>query len=301
MVPLFRNQPETLRDIDRAGGMEDVVGPEHHPPIASIAGEIDGIAHQRLAQPQPLRTLLDQHEPELRGRFVLFDDEGGAGRGPFQFGDETALAAGLEVAQEFGGNLGNERLEALIPAIFFGIEPPMSRDHPADIARPVLADHGTRTGLPLPRKKALRRGERINQRGLLGERKPRQDRPRLGIRRAVDRCEGSYAFIGQLQAPSSRVDRRAAAVEPSTRREALQDARQIGRVEIESPGQFRRPPIVALRQLVDYPRFRQRHAGATQAASESADPESMEAVEPADRRDGFGLADVHDSPPTGDQ
>ena len=60
--------------------------------------------------------------------------EHGADRSAVTFGDPAALAARIELADELGTDLGQQRLERTVPAVFAGVQHGLAMDDPADIA-----------------------------------------------------------------------------------------------------------------------------------------------------------------------
>src|SRR5207344_1867517 len=53
--------------------------------------------------------------------------------------DPAMLAPGIVGCEEFSGDVGDQRLEADVPAEFLGVDRAVARDHPADVAGPAAA------------------------------------------------------------------------------------------------------------------------------------------------------------------
>src|SRR5215204_987069 len=113
---------DELGDIDLARRVQDVVRPERQLGIAGLPREADARAHQPSAEPEPARFRLDIEEPQLRDLIRLPDQEHRADDLALDLGDPTALAPGLEALDEAGADLGDERLEAFVPAVFLVVE-----------------------------------------------------------------------------------------------------------------------------------------------------------------------------------
>src|SRR6185295_14821986 len=78
---------------------------------------------------------IDDQQAELRDLIALVDHEHRADALAVEFGDPAALAPSIEVLDEFGGDLGDERLERDVPAVFARVERAVRRRHPAHVAR----------------------------------------------------------------------------------------------------------------------------------------------------------------------
>jgi hypothetical protein len=221
-----------------------------------------------LPRPSPLRPRLDQHEPQLRHLVALLHDEGRADRRAIELGDEAALQPRLELAQELRRDLCDQRLEADVPAIDLEIEPGMGRDHPADIAGAMLADRHGRLRAGGARQQRLRPLQRRDEARLLTRPQARQDHVGLPARGLVERCEGFVTHRGQLQLIGAAVPIRPRPLQPADLHEALQQAREIGRIEPELARQLPRPPAIALRQFVEHAPLGQPEAGAVQIAAQ---------------------------------
>src|SRR6476469_8602761 len=78
---------------------------------------------------------LDQEQPQLGHGALLLHHEYRPDRLAVDLGDPGALALRVELAQEFGADLPDQRLEAEAPAIFIVIPLAMATDDPADISR----------------------------------------------------------------------------------------------------------------------------------------------------------------------
>lgn len=63
---LFFNQLESLRLVDAARRVEDVVGPEHDLAVAGAPCEVDAFVDQTIAEAESPRRRLDVEETQLR-------------------------------------------------------------------------------------------------------------------------------------------------------------------------------------------------------------------------------------------
>src|SRR5215208_4766143 len=155
VVLFFGDEAEPLGDIDLARRVQDVVRPERQLRIAGLPREADALAHQPSAEPEPARLRLDIEEPQLRDLVRLPDQEHRADGLALDLGDPAALAPSVEALDETGADLGDERLEAFVPAVFLVIEDGLTVDHPADVAGPVRAQHVARLSRRLGGEKIL--------------------------------------------------------------------------------------------------------------------------------------------------
>jgi hypothetical protein len=67
--------------------------------------------------------------------------EHGADRRAVEFGDPAALAARVELADELGTDLGQQRLERGVPAVFARVQIRLAMDDPAYVADAEVAQH----------------------------------------------------------------------------------------------------------------------------------------------------------------
>src|SRR5438874_9836257 len=82
---------------------------------------------------------LDNQEPQLGAARAFLHHEYRADRLAVHLGDPAALALRVEVLDEFGGDLGDQRLEAHAPAVFLLVDRAVRPDHPAHVTGPVWA------------------------------------------------------------------------------------------------------------------------------------------------------------------
>jgi hypothetical protein len=69
--------------------------------------------------------------------------ENASGDPAIPFRDPAPLPLRIEVPDEGGGNLRDERLEGLVPSVFLRIEQPLPVRDPADLANTVRRMQGT--------------------------------------------------------------------------------------------------------------------------------------------------------------
>src|SRR5581483_11826755 len=101
----------TLLLVDRARGMEDVVGPKDDLAVAGAAGEGDALLDQALADAEAARLGIDDQKPELRHCRRFSDQKDRAHILSVLLRDPAALAHGIEAADELRRDLGHQRLE----------------------------------------------------------------------------------------------------------------------------------------------------------------------------------------------
>ena len=113
----FVNQPVTGLFIDVTGGIQHAVGPQHDLPIACLSGEALTLADQAFSDAKPARLWIDQQQPQLRRRLRLFDEEDGTDILAVNLCNPAALPFRIEVPNELSCDLGDQRLELLVPAV----------------------------------------------------------------------------------------------------------------------------------------------------------------------------------------
>ncbi len=72
------------------------------------------------------------------------------------------------MSDEFGRDVGDQRLEASVPAILLRVERGVAMDDPTHVARPMLAQEIRNPGVGSPAEQPLYRVHRIDQTRLLG-------------------------------------------------------------------------------------------------------------------------------------
>src|SRR5437016_7513375 len=143
-VPLLSHPPETALLVDRARRGEIRLRPEHELAVALGARKGDAFFDQPPAEPAAARRGLDDQQAQLGGRSRLLDDEHRADALAAALGDPAALARRIEVLDEPGDDPGHQRLEALVPAVFLGVERAVPLHHPAQVAGTMFAQQDLR-------------------------------------------------------------------------------------------------------------------------------------------------------------
>src|SRR5262249_52016285 len=118
MMGLLGGEAKSRRFVDAPRGDQDVVGPQAHALVARLLGEAQALLHQAPADPETARSGLDQQQTQLRHLVALAYHEHRAQDLALALGDPAALALRIEALQELGHDLGDQRLESLVPAIF---------------------------------------------------------------------------------------------------------------------------------------------------------------------------------------
>lgn len=142
VVALFVDEVEAGLLIDVAGGMEIALRPEGDSAVAGLFGEDDALVDQRCAEAGSAGGGFDQQQAELGdgGTDGVLDEEDVAYGLGFGFSDPTAVAGGVEVGEEAGGDVSDEELEVGVVAIFLCIDCALAMDNPADVAGPMGAE-----------------------------------------------------------------------------------------------------------------------------------------------------------------
>jgi len=299
-VPLLGDQGEPRRLVDAPRRHQYVVGPQRDPAIADAPREADAFVDQTSADAETARCGLDQQQAQLGDLVGLPDQEHRADDRAIALDDPAALALGIEVGDELAGDLGDQRLEALVPTIFLGIDDAVAMDHPADVAGLVRPQQIGLTRRPGPAEQALDRLHRGDQATLRRRRQPRQHGADLLARAFIERREGGASGRGQRQQALPSVGVRRSLGEQAAPGELGQDAAQITGIERQLAGQLGRAETPAqvgvLRQLIEHARLGQRKFAGEQPLLQHADPLGVEAVEAPHHGDGRRQL-CHRSPP----
>src|SRR5262249_24430929 len=120
--------------------MRHAVSPEHDLPVARLSGEALTVADQAFSDAKPARLRNDQQQPQLRHCLRLFDEEDAADVLAIHLGNPASLTFRIEVLDELSCDLGDQRLELLVPAVLLGIQHSVLLDDPAHIAWLLLSN-----------------------------------------------------------------------------------------------------------------------------------------------------------------
>ena len=160
----------------------------------------------------------------------------------------------------------------------------MARDHPAELAGLRRAERelaGARGLIP----GVLERVHGGEDAALVGVGEALEQLADLGLGALVELLERLGTFVGQLDVLAAAVVLGPLAGHESAGLEAREQAAQVAGVEVERRAQVGDRGHVALAQLVQHARLRQRVGGAEQPVPEHAEPLGVEAVERPDRGD----------------
>ena len=127
---VLAREPKTRMLVDPARRVEPALRPQGDPPIACLACESDALGDEPPPDAEPARTGLDQQQTQLGDALGLADEKHRADDLAVGLGDPAALARRIELAQEIGGDLGDERFERRIVAVLLRIEGAVPMDDP---------------------------------------------------------------------------------------------------------------------------------------------------------------------------
>src|SRR5262249_38122923 len=162
-----------------------------------------------------------------------------ADRLAIDLGDPAALALSIETAQKFRRELGDQRLELLVPAIFLGVKRAVPADHPAHIADAVRAQKIGDLALGFAAQKALDRFHAGEQLLLLRFGRGTQHRADLAFGSQLERGEGLASRRGEREQDLPPIIRRWRFHQKPALLEALKGPAQIAGVEAELLAQSR--------------------------------------------------------------
>ena len=134
---------------------------------------------------------LNEQQAQLGGRAALIHHEDRADALAVALGNPAALALGIELAQEFGDDVGHQRLEQRAPAVLLAVEHAVALDDPAHVARPMRAQCDLALRAIEDR---VRLGERFHQRLAVRHRQRREHLAGRTTRSFVEHREGAPAF-----------------------------------------------------------------------------------------------------------
>src|SRR5262245_2421880 len=265
--------------VDVAGRAEDAVGPERDLPVAGLARKAQALFHEASAHAESACLRLDEQETQLGHRLRSLDEEDGPHDLAVLLGDPAALALRVEVVHELGHDLGDESLEALVPAVLLRVEGAMTVHDPAHVARLMGAKDVGRLPLGPGAEDALDRVHRLHQPDLLRDGEGGDDLPDLLMGPPLERGERGLAPRGEAKVALAAVGLRPCPADQAALLEALEDAAQIARVEAELAAQPRCRGPVLVRQLIEHAHLAQREGALEVALFEQADLPRVEAVE----------------------
>ena len=134
VVRLLMHQAETGCVVNVPGGTQNAVGPQRDLPIADLSCESYAFAHQAAADSLPAHLRLDQQQTESRDCLRLFHQEDRANDLAALLCDPATVSVGVKALNELCDDAGNQRLKALVPPIFLGIQHPVAMNNPTEVA-----------------------------------------------------------------------------------------------------------------------------------------------------------------------
>src|SRR5262245_13177889 len=139
-VRLLFRLPEAGGIVDSPGARERAVGPEHHPPVAPLAGELDAAADQPAADPAAARIRVDEEQPQLSHLLGAARTVDSPHPTAAELGDPGRFATEVVIVEVVRDHPGHQRHERLVPALLVGVEVGMTLEHPAVVAELGLPD-----------------------------------------------------------------------------------------------------------------------------------------------------------------
>src|SRR5262245_48102351 len=134
VVRLLVHQAKPGLLVDLPGGEQDAVGPERELAVAALPREPDALGHEPGADAEAAGAGLDQQQAQPGDGLRPPDHEHRADGLGVLLRDPAALPLRLVVLDELGHDGGHQRLEALVPSVFLGVERAVPAHHPAHVA-----------------------------------------------------------------------------------------------------------------------------------------------------------------------
>src|SRR5438093_8120779 len=134
VVTLRADEPEACALVDATGGIEHAVRPERELLVPRSPGEGDALVDQSRADTDAASGRFHVEQSEPSDGFRMPDAEHRADDFTVALSDPAAFVLGIEVLDEVRGDLGDERLEELVPAVLLIVEHPLAVNDPADVA-----------------------------------------------------------------------------------------------------------------------------------------------------------------------
>lgn len=141
VVRLFADELESSLQIDAVGGGENALRPESDLAIAGGARELNALVDEGLAESEAARGGFDEEQAEFGGVSVFWvvDEEDAAEGDSVALSDPAAVALGLILIDEIGGDAGDECFHGFIPAVFLRVESAVTLDDPAHVSGAMIA------------------------------------------------------------------------------------------------------------------------------------------------------------------
>src|SRR5262245_7692064 len=208
VVRFFVNQLITCLFVDMTGGIQHTISPEHDLPVACLSGEALTFTDKAFSDAKPARLRIDQQQSQLCHRLRLFDEKNRADIIAIPFRNPAAFPFRIKVLDEPGGDLGDQRLELLVPAVLLGIQHSVLMDDPAHIAWLGRSNEIRSLALRLCAEQPLDDLHRCNQTVLICGRDLAEKQGDLIDRTCIERSEFFLTLLSQgemaLPAISSR-------------------------------------------------------------------------------------------------
>src|SRR5204863_1365467 len=98
--------------------------------VACLPGKAHTFANQSFADAESARRRFYQQKPQLGNRLGFPDQKYRSDHVALPLGNPATLTLGVKVLNEFGYDLRDQGLKALIVLVLLGIENPMPMDYP---------------------------------------------------------------------------------------------------------------------------------------------------------------------------
>src|ERR1700751_5886740 len=131
----FVDELESGLLIDAMGGDEYALRPERDSAVSDRAREANAFVDESFAEAESARSGLDEEQTQLRrvGFIGMVHKDDPAERDSVPLGDPAAVALGLLLIDEVGGDACDERFGGFVPAVFLSIESAVALDDPTHV------------------------------------------------------------------------------------------------------------------------------------------------------------------------
>jgi hypothetical protein len=183
--------------VNSPRGVQNTVRPKSYAFVAGGPSEAHALLYQMASQTETPRRRFDQKQAELRKVIGFVHQKHRANAAAIPFRDPAGFPLRIEVPEELSGNLGDERLEGVVPPVFLCIQNAVPFSHPSHIACPLWPEHeGRGFGCALA-KQGFDAFQRLDQLFLIGYGKLRELRAGFFVGSLVEGGELRSAFGGE--------------------------------------------------------------------------------------------------------
>src|SRR2546430_4143085 len=216
-------------------------GPERDLAVARLAREAHALAHEAGPEARATRLRLHQQQAQLGHGLRARDEEHRAHQLAALLRDPAPLAFRVVALGEVRHDLGDERLELLVVAVFLGIHGTVPVHHPAQVARLWRTEQegGLGRGLRAVPPQPPRGLHRAHHPRLRGGGQAAEHRSHLVVRARVERREDLPSLRREGEVALPTVGRGAGLEDEPAPLEAAQDAAQVAGIEPQIAAQRR--------------------------------------------------------------